>query len=296
MFDETTRTNAKKQAAEWLIDICNTQGKNDETINYASFLAPFANQEENKSEVKSQLMELYKTYCQEKLERQHHDKILQNMKLAIAIFVVLFMVILTIVILYHRNKKQKQDLEVQIQEEKLAHEIKQKALSGRLKKSNETLRETLKKIEERETQKGIHENEQRSQTLVRYEDFKRTPICQEVFDKVEQLHSDKRMTLKTDMDVACYKSFALSTTQLVVLSKTVEECFPHLYASLKTRYPYLSQKEWRFCILYLLQLDKLSICVLLQESYHTCRRYTLKMEQAFRCEQGLPVFLVEQVL
>lgn len=296
VFHESIRINPKKQAAEWLIEICKIQGKNDEILEYASFLAPFANQEENNSELKSQLTELYKIYSQEKLERQHHDKIRQNMKLVTVIFAILFIVFLTIVVLYHRNKKKKQDLEVQIKEEKYAYEIKQRALSERLKKSNETLRETLKKIEEQETQKGTHENEQRSQTFEKYEDFKQTPICQEVFDKVEQLHGDKRMTLKTDMDVACYKSFALSTTQLVLLSKTIEECFPYLYASLKKRYPSLNQKEWRFCMLYLLQLDKLSICALLQEPYHTCRRYTLKLEQAFHCEHQLSVFLLEQVL
>jgi len=296
VFDETTRINAKKQAAEWLIEICKVQDKDDEILEYAGFLAPFANQEENKSELKSQLTELYKTYNQEKLERQHHDKIQQNRKLVTAIFAFLLIVLLTIVILYHRNKNKKQVLEVQIKEEKLAHEIKQKALSGRLKKSNETLRETLKIIEGQKTPKEANENEDRSQTIERYEGFQRTPICKEVFDKVEQLHGDKRMTLKTDMDVACYKSFALSTTQLVLLSKTVEEFFPEMYASLKAWYPSLSQKEWRFCLLYLLQLDKLSICVLLQEPYHTCRRYTLKMEQAFHCEHGLPDFLLKQVL
>ena len=134
VFNESIRINPKKQAAEWLIDICKIQGKDDEILEYASFLAPFANQEENKSELKSQLTELYKTYNQKKLERQHLDKIRQNTKLVTAIVAVLLIVMLTIVILYHSNKKKKQNLEVQIKEEKLAHEIKQRALSGRLKK------------------------------------------------------------------------------------------------------------------------------------------------------------------
>ena len=45
-----------------------------------------------------------------------------------------------------------------------------------------------------------------------------------------------------------------------------------------------------------MQLDKKSICVLLQESYHTCRRYTMKLEEVFNCQQGLSVFLIEQII
>ena len=296
VFNESLRINPQKQAAEWLINICKAQGRDDETLEYAGFLASFANQEENKSEVKSQLAELYKTYSQKRLERQHRDKIQQNMKHVTIAFIGLLLVMFIIVILYHRNKKKKQNLEVQIKEEKLAYEIKHKALSGRLKKSNETLREALKKIEEQKTKNELKESKDESHAIEKYEDFKQTPICREVFDKFEQLHSDKRKTLKTDMDVTCHKSFALSKAQLVLLSKTTEAYFPDLHTSLKTLYPSMNQKDWWFCLLYLLQLDKLTICVLLQEPYHTCRRYTLKIEQAFHCEQGLPNFLLEQIL
>lgn len=62
VFDESTRIGPKKQAAEWLIDICRAQGKDNEILEFANFLVPFANQEENKSELKSKLTESYKIY------------------------------------------------------------------------------------------------------------------------------------------------------------------------------------------------------------------------------------------
>ena len=294
VFDESIRINPKKQAAEWLVEIGSSQGMNTEQ--YADYLVPFANLEENKSDIKSQLAELYKTYSQQRLERQHRDKI-HNYRIRVSLVIIgLLLALLIIVILLHSNKKKKQNLELQIKEETLAHEIQQKALSGRLKKSNETLRKALKSIKERKASKEFEENKVNRNSLERYNAFKQTPICRELFEMVEQLHNDKRIKLKTNLDVACYKSNALSTTQLVLLSKAVDEYFPVLYVSLKERYPFLGQKEWKFCLLYLLQLDKLSICVLLQEPYHTCRRYTLKLEQAFHCKHGLPNFLLEQVL
>ena len=129
----------------------------------------------------------------------------------------------------------------------------------------------------------------------RYEAFMQTPICQEVLDIVKQLHADKRKMLKTDSDITEYQFFALSTTQFASISRAVEKHFPELYTTLKKIHPAISQKDWKFCLLYLMQLDKKSICVLLQESYHTCRRYTMKLEEVFNCQQGLSVFLIEQI-
>lgn len=295
VFEETESLGSKKQVAELLIDICKANGRDDEILEYASFLVPFANQEENHGEIKTELTELYKEYSQVCLERQHREKISHNMRLVMVVFMVGFLLLLLIVLLFHKTKRKEYKLNSQIEEEKIAHEMKRKALSGRLKKSNEALRETLKRIEEQKTQKECIEYGGGNLSSERYESFLMTPICQLVFGKVKQLHGDKRKVLKTDMDVARYKTFALSTTQLAMLSKTVDEYFPFLYTSLKTQYPSLSQRDWSFCLLYLLQLDMLSICVLLQKKYPTCRRYTLKLEQAFQSKQGLSVFLMEQV-
>jgi hypothetical protein len=296
VFNDSPNISAKKQAAEWLVKISKTQDQNVEISEYASFLLPFANQEENNSALKSQLTEFYKNFVQENLKRQHLEKIRRNTKWTTAIIICFLFVIITIALFYH---KKKQGLEVQIEEEKHAHEIKQKAISGRLKKSNETLREALKRLEEQETQNDLNGHKDENHTSAsgqeRYEVFKQSPICQIVFDKVNQLHADKKRTLKSDMNVIDYKTFALSATQLALISKTVVQYFPELYASLKAKHPSLNQKDWMFCILYFLQLDKLSICVLLQESYHTCRRYTLKLEKIFDCQHGLTAFLLEQV-
>ena len=294
VFKESSSVGSKKQAAEWLIEICKIQGRDDGILEYAEFLVPFANQEENQSAIKTQLTELYKSFSQNRLERLHQQETKKNQKWIVAIMGWLLAVMLTIAFFLHKNRKRKEHLEVKIKEEQYAHDIQQKALSGRLKRSNETLREALKRIEEQKVESDFLEIKEESNVSgqQRYEAFMQTPICKEVFDRVEQLRADKRKTLKTDMSVADYKSFALSATQMASLSKVAEEHFPELFASLKKLYPAMSQKDWKFC---LLQLDKMTICVLLQESYHTCRRYTMKLEQFFRCQQGLSIFLLEHI-
>ena len=298
VFSEAKNTSLKKQAAEWLIEICKAKGREDEILQYADFLVPFANQEENQSATKSQMTELYKSFSQNRSERLHQQVRKKNLKWAFLIGGGLLAVTLTIAIFLHRNKKRNQHLETQIKEEKYAHVIQQKALSERLKRTNEELREALKRIEEQGAENVSVESMVQNHISghQRYEVFMQTPICQEVLNRVRQLHDNKRKTLKTDMDVADYRAFALTPTQLASLSKAVSDHFPELYASLKKRHPAMNQKDWKFCLLYLMQLDKLSICILLQESYHTCRRYTMKLEHAFNCQYDLSVFLIEQAI
>ncbi len=108
---------SRKQAAEWLVEICKAQGKESEILEYADFLVPFANQEENNSAIKSQLTELYNTFQQNSLERQHQLEIRKNARwTAVAIGVLLF-ILLAIAWLYHKNKKKLQYIESQKPEE-----------------------------------------------------------------------------------------------------------------------------------------------------------------------------------
>ena len=296
VYNNTKSIASKKQAAEWLAEICKTQGKDTETFEYASFLVPFANQEENQSEVKSQLTELYNAYWQAYLASQHRKTAKKNMTLGLVIVGGLMVGILAYVLLYHKNKRRKQLLEKQLIEEQLSHDMKQKALAGRLKQSNQKLHETLKWIEDRKARlETVGSNTSCDTFDERYEAFRRSPICLEILDKVEHLHANNQVVIKTNSDITEYKAFAMTLLQTAQLTKAVESFFPNLYTALKSQYDALDRKEWLHCCLYLLQLDKMSICVLLQEPYYTCRRYILKLEEVFDCRQGLSAFIMEQI-
>ena len=108
-FEKSTRNDSKKQAAEWLASICAIQHHEDESAIYASFLVPFANQEENKSEIKSQLTQLYNTYSQNILERQYKRAVRKRMTWVFVATSGLLATIMAIVFLIQKNrKKQKQ--------------------------------------------------------------------------------------------------------------------------------------------------------------------------------------------
>ncbi len=177
-----------------------------------------------------------------------------------------------------------------------AHKVQQAAISGRLRRSNEALRISLEKIKEQERDLKKQDTGDKSDNFGKqdYEGFLCTEICREITEMVKKLNSDKHCPLKTNMDVAGYKAFALSTKQQALLLKTVEAKLPVFFESLKTRYPIIDRKGMLYCSLYLLNVDKLSICVLLQEPYATARRFVMKLENNFGCQKRLRDFLLEQ--
>ena len=292
VYKETSNIGAKKQAAEWLIEVYKSRGNEEETHIYAGFLTPFANQEENNSAIKAQLTDLSNSFDRYSRERIRQQEKKNNLKWTLALILSLLLIIIVIALQYYKSKRKQRHLEVQIQKEQFSHEIQRKSLSVRLKNSNETLKEALKRIESFEEEQ--HDNSP-GNGKERYESFLQEPICIEILGRFSQLHADNRNVLKTDMEVEDYKSFALSEMHLAQLMKAIDSHFPEIYRGLKLKDPALNRKDWPYIGLYLLQLDKMSICVLLQESYHTCRRYTMKLERAFNCQHGLTAFLLEQI-
>ena len=112
-----TSTDAKKQAAEWLVEICKAQGREADIMEYADFLVPFANKEENQSAIKSQLTELYNTFRQGVLERQHQRIVRKNAQWTAMAIGVLCIIIFAIICFYYKNKRRLLLLESQKPEE-----------------------------------------------------------------------------------------------------------------------------------------------------------------------------------
>ncbi|MBR5082805.1 MAG: hypothetical protein IKX35_10245 [Bacteroidales bacterium] len=113
VFDGSTRTDSKKQVAEWLVEICKAQGKEAEMIEYANYLVPFANKEENNSVIKSELTELYNAFRQRVSDCQHQRIIKKNAQWTAVTIGVLLIIMLAIICFYYKNKQRLKLLESQ---------------------------------------------------------------------------------------------------------------------------------------------------------------------------------------
>ena len=116
----------KKQAAEWLAKVAEVLDRDAESHEFAYFLVPFANIEEKQSVTKSRLTELFNAFIQAQLQQQQGKENRKNVIVLVIIIVGLLSIVTpTIIILNHRNKLQKQDLETQIEAERHTYQIQQ---------------------------------------------------------------------------------------------------------------------------------------------------------------------------
>ena len=276
VYENTKNKDSKKQAAEWLVDISKTQGKESIILNYADYLIPFSNQEENQSEVKSQLTELYKDFGQKRQERSHQRIKERNTRWTIIVIGSLLVVISAVVCLYLKNKRSGKLLKAQIKEEKSSHETQQKALSGKLRKSNEELRE-LKKLIGRQKNSAQKTNHAPS--------FAEEPICRLIIERVNQGQ------FLSQMDCKIYKDYALNKEQLTELRKAVDGHFNQFTIRISTAYPVLTRLDLDYCCLYLLGLTDADISALMQRAYNTVNERNSKLRRIFGSEMPIGITL-----
>ena len=287
VFQNTNNENLKKQDAKLLVEIFKAQGRMSEVLEYAEFITHFATVDEDLGTIKSQLAELYNSYKQHKLEQQHKQKTKKQTIWSIGVITGLLIVTLGVFVLYRKYKRKKQSLEVQIKEEQYAHEIKQKALSGRLKQSNEALRMQQKETSELAKEMSLQRKETDWNHL---DDFMSENICNDIATAL------RGKQIKREAKSGDYPELHLNDAQLHDLSVAVEKHFNGFEKTLTDLYPKISRNAMHQCLLYLLGLEDVQIAALLSCDYSTVKRRSAKLKQAFGTEKELRQFIREFVL
>ncbi|MBR5082332.1 MAG: hypothetical protein IKX35_07835 [Bacteroidales bacterium] len=283
VFQTTYMVGLKRQAAEWLVEICKVQGREDNILEYADFLVPFANQEENQSAIKSELTELYKAFGQTKLKLEHQKEKREQFRFAICVFLGLLVVLLIVVLLYQTNKRSKRHLENLIETERNEHKIQQAALSGRLKRSNAALREKEKMGYFDRPSKQIHYDQT--------ENYSDEPICQRILSSC----NDENNAIKTSIPVSSYADIALTDAQKAELKNAALAHYASLFKMLKQQHPELKEKDFLYCYLSLLGLDNAQIAVMTQLSYRTVWEREKRLQHIFQKEERISIILNEMM-
>lgn len=283
VFHGNSSVALKKQAAEWLVELSNC--KDADSREYADFLVPFANQEENTSEIKSQITKLYGLHIQNRQERLRRVEMRHYLKRTGLVCGSAMLVILASFMVFHHRKKRR--FEEQITEERLAHEAKQKAMGGRLRESNEALRTERKEKEELLQMQRARQSQLKWDSLNVFLD---ESICQEIMALLKGKH------IKRDSKSDDHPEVWLDNAQLSRLEVAVESHFDGFVGLLSRRYPKLNQNEKYQCLLCLLNLKDVEIAALLHSDYSTIKKRSAKMKKAFGTEKTLQDFIRELVL
>ena len=261
--------NRKKMAAERLREIALKEGDILKADVYAQVLLEDPNTEAESNAQVSQLEGLFNNYLSKKQEiqtaKEHHDAILRTSKIIIVIAVVVGVFIVILMKLRNRkklievhNEEEKRHAEV-LEAEQQAHRMEQAALSGRLKRSNEKLRDVSKQLEETLAKNSLLESE----TSDDYSAYINTPICLYIINLVH------KQQFKSKMDYLIYKDDALSKEQLLALRDAAEKHLARFTSHIRKRFPNLTDNDMDYCYLFLLGLGEADISALMQRAYTT---------------------------
>ena len=161
--------------------------------------------------------------------------------------------------------------------ERQTHRMEQAAISGRLKRSNQEMRELKNQI------KQLDDLAAKTEVAASFDE---EPICRLIMDRVNEGQ------FKSKIDYIIYKDSALDKQQLLDLRLAVDRHFGQFTVRLKKAYPGLTNSDLDYCCLYLLGLTDADIAALMQRTYNTVFERNGKMRKIFGSETPLPITLM----
>ena len=175
-------------------------------------------------------------------------------------------------------KQQQEEADKVLEETEQQHRMQQAAMSGRLKKSNEEVRELKDQIKQMD---DLAANSEMAASFIE------EPICRLIMERVH----DGQFKSKIDCDI--YKSYALDKQQLLDLRMAVDRHFSQFTLRLRKAYPKLTSIDIDYCCLYLLNLTYADVSALMQRAYNTVVERDGKIQKIIGSEKPLPVTLMD---
>ena len=257
-------------AAGFLRDIAISEADTLKTEQYARLLVKDASKEVESQARVSKLNDIFQQHLQWEqeradAERQGKARVRRN-RMIVATGVLAVLAALTAWLLHRRKMKAERE----------AHRLEKASMSGRLKKSNQEVRELKDQIKRQEE---VNAKPQQA------ESFADEPICRLIMERVHEGQ------FKAQMDCKLYKDAALSKEQVTALRDAADRHFNLFTVRLAKAYPNLTKNDLDYCCLYLLGLSDADISALMQRAYTTVNDRGRKMKAIFGTEEPLSVTL-----
>ena len=284
VFENKGDAAMKRSAARFLRDIYQSRGDTLMATQYAVYQVENAvSQAESNAQV-SQLNELFQQHLQwererAEAERQQAARLRRN-RMIVAVCVLVVVAALLAWLLHKRRMKQQRDeASQQMEAEREAHRLEKASISGRLKRSNQDLRE-LKDQMRQQAGNGVPKQEAHAVS------FTEEPICRLIMERVNEGQ------FKAQMDCKLYQDYALGKEQVMALREAADRHFGQFTSRLAKAYPTLTKGDLDYCCLYLLGLSDADVAALMQRAYATVSERSRKIKTIFGTEEPLSVALV----
>ena len=159
-----------------------------------------------------------------------------------------------------------------IEAERQAHHLEKNAISGRLKRSNQELRDLREQIKNQ------------NQTMAPTEQvssFADESICRLIMERV------KDGQFLSQMDCTVYRDYALDKNHLSALRIAADRHFNQFTTRISKDYPELTRIDIDYCCLYLLGLTDSDVAALMQRAYNTVNERSNKLKRILGCENAI---------
>ena len=283
VFENKDDISIQMQAAEYLLINYNNLGNEDKANECIGFLGDHKKPEGEDKALVSKLEGMFQQHLQWKQEKAEAERweaaILRRIKI-IVVTVVFVAVAVLMAWLFHRRKmrQQRDKASQQIEAERAAHRLEKASMSGRLKRSNEELRELKDQIKQ-QNEDSSSKGETQAAT------FMDEPICRLIMERV------RKGQFKSQMDYTLYKDYALSKEQLIALREAANRHYDHFIVRLVQTYPDITKSDLDYCCLYLLDLTDADISALMQRAYNTVNERNSKLKKILGCQNTISVAL-----
>ncbi len=243
VFENKDNVVMKRGAARSLRDIFQVKGDTLKATQYARYQVENPALEAESNRQVSQLNELFQQHLQweqerDEAERQQTARLRRN-RMIVVVCVLVVVAALLAWLFYKRKMRQQRDeasqqmeavqeahrLESQKMEaEREAHRLEKASMSGRLKRSNQELRELKDQMRQ---QAGNGAPKQEAQAV----SFTEEPICRLIMERVNEGQ------FKAQMDCRLYQDYALGKEQVMALREAADRHFNQFTVRLAKAYP-----------------------------------------------------------
>ena len=295
VFEDMEDVARQRIAARYLYEIFQNQGDTVKAAQFSMYITGNTTSEGESNKQVSQLNELFQQHLQweqDRADAERQGKVrVQRNRMIMATGILAVLAALTAWLLHRRKMKEQreeanQQIEVEreahrlesqkLEAEREAHRLEKASMSGRLKKSNQEVRELKDQIKRQEE---VNAKPQQA------ESFADEPICRLILERVHEGQ------FKAQMDCKLYKDAALSKEQVTALRDAADRHFNLFTVRLAKAYPNLTKNDLDYCCLYLLGLSDADISALMQRAYTTVNDRGRKMKAIFGTEEPLSVTL-----
>ena len=276
VFDHDESLSRRIRAADFLRIIYDSMGQKDKADECMRFLATQKKTEGENKALVSQLEGLFQDYLNQKQEQKAAQEKREAVRRTVKILVPIALAVAAVVVLAVRKRGKKhlakQAAEAQrrmaektqqhaeaMEAEQQAHRMEQAALSGRLKRSNEKLRDVSKQLEQSLAKNTLLETESPDD----YSAFAKAPICLYIIRMVHE------QGFKAKIDYLIYKESALSKEQLLALRDAAGKHLTRFVTQIRAEFPNLTDSDMDYCYLFLLGLNEADVSALMQRAYTT---------------------------